>query len=294
MPQSQTRLVPDFDAWNAAKHSLNGPHGTIAWWREGEGRPLLLIHGFPTASLDWAKVWPGLLASGRQLIALDMLGFGFSDKPARRYDLIEQADLQVTLLSHLGVQSCDILTHDYGVSVTQELLARQDEGKLPVGIDKVVFLNGGLFPDQHRARLIQNLLNSPLGGLVSQGVNRRAFARSFSAVFGPDTQPDSPEIDLFWAVLSHKNGHRRGHRLIRYIEDRKLHAGRWEAALGTQTARIAMINGSLDPVSGRHLADRFAQLFPSAPLTRLNVGHYPQWEDADGVLSAVLEFLGAA
>ena len=43
---------------------------------QGQGEPLLLIHGFPTASWDWAKMWPQLVKNYR-VLTLDMLGFGF-------------------------------------------------------------------------------------------------------------------------------------------------------------------------------------------------------------------------
>ena len=43
----------------------------------------LLLHGFPTSCWDWRPLW-GELADGCRVIALDMLGFGFSDKPNNR------------------------------------------------------------------------------------------------------------------------------------------------------------------------------------------------------------------
>jgi pimeloyl-ACP methyl ester carboxylesterase len=55
------------------------------FWREGgnpSGPVLLLVHGFPTASWDWEKIWPDL-AQRYRLLTLDMIGFGFSDKPYR-------------------------------------------------------------------------------------------------------------------------------------------------------------------------------------------------------------------
>ena len=59
---------------------------------------IFLIHGFPTSSWDWAPIWAALNASYR-LVALDMLGFGFSDKPrSHRYSIMEQADLCEALL----------------------------------------------------------------------------------------------------------------------------------------------------------------------------------------------------
>jgi len=54
---------------------------------------ILLIHGFPTSSWDWAKVW-NALSAGYRLVAMDMLGFGLSAKPApHKYSIHEQADI---------------------------------------------------------------------------------------------------------------------------------------------------------------------------------------------------------
>ena len=122
--------VTSLDDYRSSARYFNGPHGRIAWWMRGQGRPLLLIHGFPTCSYDWSRIWPGLVESGFNPIALDMLGFGLSDKPAQhRYDLMQQADLHVQLMQALEVEACDILAHDYGVSIAQELLARQNRGR---------------------------------------------------------------------------------------------------------------------------------------------------------------------
>lgn len=98
---------------------------TLRYWAAGQGEPLLLIHGFPTASWDWHYLWQPL-AQRYRVIACDMLGFGDSAKPVNHdYSLLEQADLQQALLAHLNVdQPVHILAHDYGDSVAQELLAR--------------------------------------------------------------------------------------------------------------------------------------------------------------------------
>jgi pimeloyl-ACP methyl ester carboxylesterase len=59
---------------------------------EGQGRALLLIHGFPTSSYDWHELWPMLLPH-YQLHSIDMLGFGLSDKPKNyAYTLFASAD----------------------------------------------------------------------------------------------------------------------------------------------------------------------------------------------------------
>ncbi|MEO7935634.1 MAG: alpha/beta fold hydrolase, partial [Dokdonella sp.] len=117
------------------------------FWREGGTRDracLLLIHGFPTSSWDWSAVWPEL-ANHYRLIALDMLGFGFSDKPARhRYTIAEQADIHEELLHSLGINTYHVLAHDYGDTVAQELIARNHESSGASGLRSIGLLNGGL------------------------------------------------------------------------------------------------------------------------------------------------------
>ncbi len=113
----------------------------------GAGDALLLIHGFPTSSRDWDRVWPSL-AQRFQLHAIDMLGFGQSDKPADfAYSISASADQWQALAEARGLSSVRIVAHDYGNTVAQELLARQLEGRLPFRIRSIAFLNGGLFPE---------------------------------------------------------------------------------------------------------------------------------------------------
>ena len=90
---------------------------------------ILLIHGFPTSSWDWAPLWPALSESHR-LVAMDLLGFGYSAKPLHhRYSILEQADLCEALVSDRKLDRFHVLAHDYGDTVAQELLARQNEGR---------------------------------------------------------------------------------------------------------------------------------------------------------------------
>jgi len=257
----------------------------------GAGLPvLLLIHGFPTASFDWHAVWAPLAAHFR-LIAPDLLGFGFSDKPrAHAYSLIEQAQGCVALCQSLGAGTVHVLAHDYGVSVAQELLALHAEGA-GLELQSVVFLNGGLFPESHRPRLIQHLLASRLGPLISRLNSQASFNASFSAVFGPNTQPSATELDEFWALIRIGDGHRLMHKLIAYMAERRAYRSRWVGALTATSVPLCLINGPEDPVSGAHLADRYQECVPNARVVRLpGIGHYPQVEAPAQVVRSFLEF----
>ncbi len=263
----------------------------VAYWTAGEGRTLLLVHGYPTSAWDWHRVWDAL-ASNRRLVACDMLGFGLSDKPASGYSIHRQTDLQEALLESLGVDEYDAVVHDYGVSVGQELLARKNEGSGAAGLGRIVFLNGGLFPEQHRLLPIQRLGISPLGFLVGMLMNRQRFGDNFSKVFGANSKPTDAELDDFWRLISHKDGHRIAHKLLHYIADRRDHRERWVAALRDSQIPIKLINGGLDPVSGRHLYDYFRKMVPNAEAVLFeDVGHYPQTEAPDRVIDEIRRFL---
>jgi pimeloyl-ACP methyl ester carboxylesterase len=260
----------------------------------GAAPALLLIHGFPTASWDWHKVWDALGAKFPRVIAADMMGFGFSSKPADYpYSILDQADLFEGLLAHLGVTRVHVLAHDYGDTVAQELLARHLERGATARpqIDSCVLLNGGLFPETHRARTIQKLLLTPLGPLLSRLMNRRSFERGFSAIFGANTRPSAEELAQFWDLIRRDGGNRIMHQLIRYMPERIAHRSRWVGALQKTRVPLRLINGPDDPVSGAHMVARYRELVPNPDVVSLpGIGHYPQTEDPAGVLKAFFEF----
>ncbi|WP_150910161.1 alpha/beta fold hydrolase [Marinobacter halotolerans] len=262
-----------------------------------EGDPgqetILLIHGFPTSSWDWHPVW-ATLAKRYRLVAMDMLGFGFSDKPSEhQYSIHEQADLVEDLVRVLGLERFHVLAHDYGDTVAQELLARQNAGDGAGQWLSVCFLNGGLFPEVHRALLTQKLLLSPLGWLFNKLSNKRKFDSAFSRVFGPNTKPSAKELDDFWSLVTYNDGKHIFHNLITYMNDRKRHRERWVEAIRQSTVPVALINGSVDPVSGAHMVARFRELeLPLAWLEQLeDIGHYPQVEAPLRVSESYLKFL---
>jgi pimeloyl-ACP methyl ester carboxylesterase len=254
---------------------------------------ILLIHGFPTASWDWAAIWERLNETHR-LVAMDLLGFGFSEKPSpHRYTIMEQADLCEALVHDRKLDAFNVLAHDYGDTVAQELLARQNQGRGAGRWLSVCFLNGGLFPETHKARLIQKLLLSPLGPLVNKLSTKRTFNRSFSAVFGASTQPSAEELDAFWRLINYNDGKHVFHSLITYMTDRKQHRERWVKALQRSVVPIGLINGSVDPVSGAHMVARYREVVsPNHYVVELpEIGHYPQVEAPGPVVDAYLRFL---
>ena len=99
-------------------------------------------------------------------------------------------------------------------------------------------------------------------------------------------------IEIYgWKLTSENNGITMLPRLIRYIGERKTYRERWVAPLVNAVVPIRLINGIEDPVSGKHAADRFAEVIPNADIALIpNSGHYPHVETPEAVLSAFFEF----
>jgi len=234
---------------------------------DGRGPWCTLFHGFPTSSWDWHAVWPAIVAR-REALAFDFLGFGDSDKPRNHtYSIHEQADLAVAVWRRHAVTHTDLVVHDYGVSVAQEILARHAEGSLGVELMSVTFLNGGVYPDLHRPQPSQLMLLDPeQGPKLADLITAETFARALGATYAPERQPSIAELGDQWHTVAMHDGHRIGHLL--------------------ETTRVPrhFIWGMLDPVSGAHMMARIAERMPDADIVRLaDVAHWPQLEDPETV-----------
>ncbi|WP_148862462.1 alpha/beta fold hydrolase [Marinobacter fonticola] len=274
---------------NLARFTTLGGH-KVAHWDFGRGEALVLIHGFPTSSWDWSKAWEPLAQSYR-VVAMDLLGFGLSDKPwPHRYSIHEQADLIMALLDSLGIERFHVLAHDYGDTVAQEILARDLEADTR-RVRSVALLNGGLFPEAHKPLFVQRLMASPLGPITSRLVSRSAFGRNMSRIFGEDNPPDTIELDAFWHLIERGQGVRVMPGLIHYMAERQAHRSRWVGALERAKCPLRLINGVDDPISGEHMVKRYESVVSDPDVVRIDrCGHYPQVEKPAEVYSAYTSF----
>lgn len=284
-------MSPDLAHWKSSGFEIKLNENTIFFQKAGKGDVLVCIHGFPTASFDFLPIWKSL-SEGFQLIAPDLLGLGFSDKPDRPISVRDQADMIEALCLAENISSAHILAHDLGDTVAQELLARSIEGNAKVNWKCCLLLNGGLFPETHRPLLIQKLLISPLGKWVAKLTSKKTFQRNMTRVFSKAHPPSTELIDDFWSLLTYKEGVRVLPRLIRYMAERSVNRERWVGAIQNAKIPIRLINGNHDPISGLHMTERYAELIPQPDIIHLsNLGHYPHVEAPKEVLHHVILFL---
>lgn len=255
----------------------------IFYIKEGVGPVLTIFHGYPYSSFDFMKIWDEL-TSKFSVIIIDMLGMGFSDKPKNhQYSFDEMADIYAAIWEKLKVTETHILSHDLGNSVVQELLARNEEAKNYVKIKSIAFLNGGLFTDVYKPRLIQILLSKspkPIGKILSKLMSKKNVAKATKEVFGKHTQPSDELLQNFWDILNYKNGKSIAYLIGRLVFAKDQYQLRWITAMQQTKIPMCFINGPADPNSGIHMAKRYEQLIqnPDVKLLNKDIGHWPQIE----------------
>lgn len=255
--------------------------------------PLLVLHGFPTCSFDWRLVLPALQAE-RDVLVVDFLGFGLSDKPDLRYGLRLYADGVEAVVAHHGIDHVDMVTHDVGDSVGGELLARSSTGNLGFTVGRRVLTNGSIYMDLAQLTVGQEVLlampderNDAVG--ADGGTSFRA---GVVGTFASASVVDDLELDCIVALAERSGGLNLLPRTIRYIEDRRAEERRFTGAIESHPSPVGVVWGDLDPVAVHAMAERFVEIRVEAPLITLDrVGHYPMLEAPERFAGAVLELL---
>jgi haloalkane dehalogenase len=119
----------------------------LAHLDEGEGSPVMFMHGEPTWSFLWRKVIPPVRDAGFRCIAPDLAGFGRSDKPTDIdfYSYDRHVALSATLLEDLDLRGVTMVVHDWGGPIGLRLAVEH-----PDRIDRLVIMDTGLFSGRQR------------------------------------------------------------------------------------------------------------------------------------------------
>jgi haloalkane dehalogenase len=119
----------------------------LAHLDEGEGRPVLFLHGEPTWSFLWRKVIPPVRDAGYRCIAPDLPGFGRSDKPVDFdwYSYDRHVSAVAPLLDELDLRDATVVVHDWGGPIGLRLAVDH-----PDRITRIVVLDTGLFTGRQK------------------------------------------------------------------------------------------------------------------------------------------------
>jgi pimeloyl-ACP methyl ester carboxylesterase len=289
-----TRVIPaSVEQWRQAGRIVEVAGRKLFVVEQGSGpETLVILHGYPTSSHDFARVLPEL-AKRYRVVVHDHLGFGLSDKPADySYSLVEQADLALLLWRALDIERAHLLAHDYGTSVATEILARREHFGLPLRLDTVTLCNGSVHIELARLRSIQRVLANPwLGPLVAPLSSRTFFDRQMRDIWADPSKLSDDDLAAMWALLIRDDGRRRLPAISGYLHERRRFWQRWIGALTRLDVPAHVLWAREDPIAVAAIAERLAGEIPGAKLSWLDgVGHYPMLEAPERWARAALQF----
>lgn len=287
-PESRFEAITDFPyepVWREWE-GLN-----LAHIDEGDGPPVLLLHGEPTWGYLWRKVIPPLLDAGYRCVVPDLPGFGRSDKPvADDWFTVERLTGSISsLVDELELANTTLVCHDWGgpIGLAVAAVDRPRAFSRLVAMDTGVFNGHQKMSDnwQHFLRFIQShrdvAVEMPIQGGTATELSPEVLA-AYTAPF-PDADfkagvralpplipqsPDAPGADIGQATMENLLKDERPHLLLWADSDPAL---------------------PLDPVG------RLVQmLFPNAePLTVIeNAGHFLQEDQGERIGRIIADWLG--
>jgi len=114
---------------------------------EGEGAPVVFVHGEPTWSFLWRKVIGPVRDAGYRCIAPDLAGFGRSDKPIDIgwYSFDRHCEMTASLLEDLDLHGATVVVHDWGGGIGLNMAVEHADR-----IERMVILDTGLFTGRQR------------------------------------------------------------------------------------------------------------------------------------------------
>jgi pimeloyl-ACP methyl ester carboxylesterase len=256
----------------------------------GEGPPVLLIHGFGTNTFTWRHVAPDL-ARDHKVIAVDLKGFGRSDKPFdKRYAAADQAELLTQLILERDLHDLTVIGHSYGGGVAL-LLALEADARLKGRLSKLVLLDTIAYPQN--IPVFFKLLDTPV---VSQ--------------LGVRMAPPTLQIQLALRIAYFDNSKIGDDEIEAYAKPMKTAAGKHAII---HSAR-QIIPPDVEAISARYATiklptlilwcdhDRVVPMAIGLKLSRempnahfgivSQCGHMPQEEQPEDTMLQIRDFLG--
>ena len=246
---------------------------------------LVLIHGFASSTLVWSKVFLGLAQSGFRVIAVDMLGFGYSGKPRNgEYTIAGQASLLIRLLERLGIRRATLIGSSYGGAVAATCAL-----DYPQRVEKLVLV--GTVNNNRPLRFnLMRLFGSPVFGDVVSPLligSRRLLRKRMKRVYDRhEWVLDERRVDARHFPLRASGTQRAIIRTVRGWDAERISR---DAHLIRQPTLLLWGENDLEiPLAD---GERLHQEIPGSRLVVfLNCGHLPHEEYPEAFTNLVVDF----
>jgi haloalkane dehalogenase len=254
---------------------------------EGEGDPVLCLHGEPTWSFLYRRMIPVLAAVAR-VVAPDYFGFGRSDKPtaAAWYTFDRHSASIRRLVEELDLRRMTVVVQDWGGPIGLRLAVEQ-----PERVERLVILNtgvGGGRPPSETWLRFREVVRAAGGDFQPGRLIRTAAVRGLAddAVAAYDAPFPAPEskagVLAFPEQVPTEPEHPNTAPLMAIRE-----------ALASWEKPVLVLFGDSDPIFRPEVAEAIAEWIPGALPSELveNAGHFVQEDAGEEVAARIVEFL---
>jgi len=259
-------------------------------YREGGvgGEPVILIHGLCSMIYTWQDVFAAIAAQ-RRTLALDLKGFGASDKPTGDYRLEAQAEMVVRLMDALGIERATLVGNSMGGAVALQLAERCSDRVL-----RLVLVAPAAYHMHARSRLAHLLIGSTgrLGQALALFVLRLLvrspsfIERRMRKIYSHPSTITPERVAAYYLVLRNTDCRRA---IIATLQAWDLRAIERDLSLVRQPTLI--IWGRHDRIIHPSFGERLVRELPNAELKLMPCGHAPQEEMPQEFAQLVNDFL---
>ena len=125
---------------NIPRHEVTVLGSKMSYLEQGNGDPVLFIHGNPSSAYLWRNIMP-YASSDHRAIAVDLIGMGHSEKPQIGYTFQDHAQYLEAFIQALDLTNITIVAHDWGAALAWDFARRH-----PDKVSKLAFMEGVLPP----------------------------------------------------------------------------------------------------------------------------------------------------
>lgn len=272
----------------------------IHYVKEGEGPPIVLVHGFGASAFHWRYNIPEL-AKRYTVYAVDLLGFGWSEKALVEYDAMIWKDQVIDFLKDVVKEPAIVAGNSLG-----GFTALATAAALPEQVIGVVLLNSaGQFGDtitetkQSEETAFQKFILKPLkeafqrvflGFLFWQAKQPSRIQSVLKSVYINPSNVDDYLVESITAPASDPNAGEVYYRLMsRFMSNQRKYT--LDSLLSQLSCPLLLLWGDLDPWVGPTKAIRIKEFYPNTTLVNLQAGHCPHDEVPELVNEALLKWL---
>ena len=253
------------------------------WAEAGDGDPVILLHGIPESWKCWKHQIPKL-ATQFKVYAIDLKGYGLSDKKEGDYSMNNVASEILDLLDHLKISSFRLAGHDWGVAISDNII-----DQAPERVERYIRCCLSLHAYDPRNSL-HHQWNSENPDLAARLMNKpEAYVRVwFESSCKPDLIPDEKEIKEIVDDFSHQG---TGDAVPRYFRDIPKNK---PVDLSKFTMPILYIHGEHDPRQPIEYCDGMEDHLPGLQaILVLDSGHFITRERPKQTTDAMMWFFNS-